>query len=133
MSFLSDAVAIPPAHIIKLAQDAPSPRVAIARAGAPLPMLAAFEATQANMMVPLFTGERADIEAEADKLGWDISGFEIIDTVGEAEAGAAAGGAVRPGGRGSRARGGGATSGISGGRGAGRRGRRLCANAGVAS
>lgn len=90
MSFLSDAVAIPPAHIIKLAQDAPSPRVAIARAGAPLPMLAAFEATQANMMVPLFTGERADIEAEADKLGWDISGFEIIDTVGEAEAGAAA-------------------------------------------
>ena len=38
---------------------------------------------------------------------------------------AAAGGAVRPGGRGSRTRGGGATSGISGGRGAGRRGRRL--------
>ena len=46
---------------------------------------------------------------------------------------AAAGGAGRPGGRGSRTRGGGATSGISGGRGAGRRGRRLCANAGVPS
>ena len=46
---------------------------------------------------------------------------------------AAAGGAVRPGGRGSRTRGGGATSGISGGRGAGRRGRRLCANAGAPS
>lgn len=90
MSFLSDAVAIPPAHIIKLAQEAPSPRVAIARAGAPLPMLAAMEATQANMMVPLFTGERADILAEADKLNWDISEFEIIDTNGEAEAGAAA-------------------------------------------
>ena len=90
MSFLSDAVAQPPAHIIKLAQDAPSPRVAIARAGAPLPMLAAMEATQANMMVPLFTGERDDILAEADKLGWDISGFEIINTTGEAEAGAAA-------------------------------------------
>lgn len=88
--FLSDAVAIPPAHIIKLAQDAPSPRVAIARAGAPLPMLAAFEATQANMMVPLFTGERDMIQAEADKLEWDISGFEIINTTGEAEAGAAA-------------------------------------------
>ncbi|SMX43484.1 phosphate acyltransferase [Octadecabacter ascidiaceicola] len=89
-SFLSDAVADAPAHIIQQAQNAPSPRVAIARAGAPLPMLAAMEATQANMMVPLFTGERADIEAEADKLGWDISGFEIIDTNGEAEAGAAA-------------------------------------------
>ncbi len=90
MSFLSNAEAQPPAHIIKLAQDAPSPRVAIARAGAPLPMLAAMEATQANMMIPLFTGERADIEAEADKLGWDISAFEIINTTGEAEAGAAA-------------------------------------------
>ena len=90
MSFLSDAVAIPPSHIITQAQAAPTPRVAIARAGAPLPMLAAMEATQANMMTPLFTGERADILAEADKLGWDISEFEIIDTNGEAEAGAAA-------------------------------------------
>jgi len=89
-SFLSDAVAIPPANIIRQAQDAPSPRVAIARAGAPLPMLAAKEATEANMMVPLFTGEKDMIEAEADKLGWDISGYEIIDTVGEVEAGMAA-------------------------------------------
>ncbi|MCF2871074.1 phosphate acetyltransferase [Octadecabacter sp. G9-8] len=90
MSFLSDAVAGPPANIIKLAQDAPSPRVAIARAGAPLPMLAAKEATEANMMIPLFTGERADILAEADKLDWDISGFEIINAEGEAASGKAA-------------------------------------------
>lgn len=89
-SFLSDAVAEAPAHIIKLAQDAPSPRVAIARAGAPLPMLAAKEATEANMMVPLFTGERQMIVDEAAKLDWDISGFEIIDAEGEVESGLAA-------------------------------------------
>ncbi|MGJ8609928.1 MAG: phosphate acyltransferase, partial [Octadecabacter sp.] len=89
-SFLSDAVAVPPASIIRQAQDAPTPRVAIARAGAPLPMLAAKEATEANMMVPLFTGEKDMIEAEADKLGWDISAYEIIGTVGEVDAGMAA-------------------------------------------
>ena len=45
---------------------------------------------------------------------------------------AAAGGADGQGKHWIRARGGGATSSISGGRGAGRRGRRLCVNAGVA-
>jgi phosphate acetyltransferase len=50
-------------------------------------MQAAFEATQAGIMVPIFVGEADDILAEAAKLDWDISGFELIDTVGEAEAG----------------------------------------------
>ena len=90
MGFLSDDAAVAPAHIIKLAQNLPSPRVAIARAGAPLPMQAAMEATEANMMVPIFTGERRMIEAEADRLGWDISGFEIIEAEGEVESGVAA-------------------------------------------
>ena len=89
-SFLSGAVAKAPAHIIFKAQNAPTPRVAIARAGAPLPMMAAMEATQANMMVPLFTGEQDMIQVEANKLGWDISPYEIINTTGEAEAGNAA-------------------------------------------
>ncbi|MEO1779384.1 MAG: phosphate acyltransferase [Pseudomonadota bacterium] len=73
-----------------MAQQAASPRVAIARAGAPLPMAAAKEATEANMMVPVFTGERHMIEDEAAKLGWDISGFEIIEAEGEAASGMAA-------------------------------------------
>ena len=73
-----------------MAQQAASPRVAIARAGAPLPMQAAKEATEANMMVPVFTGERHMIEDEAAKLGWDISGFEIIEAEGEVASGMAA-------------------------------------------
>ncbi len=89
-SFLSDAAPEAPAAIIKLAQDLPSPRVAIARAGAPLPMKAAKEAVEANMMVPVFTGERWMIEREAAKLDWDISGFEIIEAEGEVESGMAA-------------------------------------------
>ncbi len=89
-SFLSDANAVAPAHIIEMAQKAASPRVAIARAGAPLPMLAAKEATQANMMVPVFTGERHMIEDEAAKLDWDISDYEIIEADGEVASGMAA-------------------------------------------
>ncbi|MEO0670163.1 MAG: phosphate acyltransferase [Pseudomonadota bacterium] len=73
-----------------MAQQAESPRVAIARAGAPLPMQAAKEATEANMMVPVFTGERHMIEDEAARLDWDISGFEIIEAEGEVASGMAA-------------------------------------------
>lgn len=89
-AFLSDTEAAAPAGIIEMAQALPSPRVAIARAGAALPMLAAKEATEANMMVPLFTGERHMIEAEADALDWDISNFEIIEADGEVASGQAA-------------------------------------------
>lgn len=90
MSFLSDAAPQAPQHIIAQAQALPSPRIAIARAGAPLPMKAAMEATQADMMVPVFTGERHMIQDEADKLGWDIGGYEIIEAEGEIESGMAA-------------------------------------------
>jgi len=90
MTFLSNDPAEAPAHIIELAQKRPSPRVAIARAGAPLPMQAAKEAVEANMMIPLFTGERHMIEDEAAKLDWDISGFEIIEADGEVDSGMAA-------------------------------------------
>jgi phosphate acetyltransferase len=63
-----------------------APRVAIARAGASLPMLAAHEATNEGIMIPIFVGETDDIILEASKLSWDISKYKIIDTNGEAEA-----------------------------------------------
>ncbi len=86
-SFLSSQEAQAPESLIKMGQDFGSPRVAIARAGAPLPMQAAKEATEADLMIPVFVGERDMIEAEAEKLGWDISGFALHDTNGEEEAG----------------------------------------------
>lgn len=88
--FISTRDATCPGWLLDMAQKAPSPRVAIARAGAPLPMQAAHEATQANIMEPVFTGERTLIEAEAEKLNWDISQFQIIEAEGEAESGKAA-------------------------------------------
>lgn len=85
--FISDQPAVAPADIIKMGQGFGSPRVAIARANAPLPMQAAKEATEADLMIPVFIGEKDQVLAEAAKLDWDISGFAIHDTTGEEEAG----------------------------------------------
>ena len=88
--FLSTRDAICPDNLLHMAKAAKSPRVAIARAGAPLPMEAARDAAEADIMEPVFCGERAIIEAEAEKLGWDISAFDIIEAEGEEDSGKAA-------------------------------------------
>lgn len=90
--FLSTREAQVPQDLIARAQTFGAPRVAIARAGAPLPMEAAMEATNAGIMIPVFVGEADMIRAEAAKLGWDISGYALHDTTGEEEAGLTAAG-----------------------------------------
>jgi phosphate acetyltransferase len=85
--FLSQREAVAPADLIAKAQEFAAPRVAIARAGAPLPMEAAKQATEAGLMIPVFVGEADMIRAEADKLGWDISAYALHDTTGEEDAG----------------------------------------------
>ena len=61
--FLSQREAKAPQDLIARAQTFGAPRVAIARAGAPLPMEAAEEATKAGIMVPVFVGEADMIRA----------------------------------------------------------------------
>lgn len=85
--FVSTRNAVCPQNLIDLAQSFAPPRVAIARASAPLPMEAAEDATKAGIMIPVFVGEADVIRAEAAKLDWDISGYAIHDTTGEEEAG----------------------------------------------
>jgi phosphate acetyltransferase len=85
--FVSNRAAVCPQNLIDLAQGFAPPRVAIARAGAPLPMEAAEDATKAGIMIPVFVGEADAIRAEAAKLDWDISSYAIHDTTGEEEAG----------------------------------------------
>lgn len=76
-----------PEALIARAQGFAPPRVAIARASAPLPMEAAQDATRAGLMTPVFVGEADVIRAEAARLDWDISAYPLHDTTGEAEAG----------------------------------------------
>lgn len=85
--FISNREAVAPQDLIERAQRFGPPRVAIARAGAPLPMQAAEEATKVGIMTPVFVGEADMIRAEAAKLNWDISAYALHDTTGEQEAG----------------------------------------------
>lgn len=85
-AFLSQSAPDCPASLIAQAATGTAPRVAIARAGAELPMMAAKDATEAGIMTPIFVGEADAIHAEAAKLNWDISAFAVHDTTGEAEA-----------------------------------------------
>jgi len=84
--FLSNRDPICPEHLLTLAKKNKPARTAIVRAGASLPMQAAKSAVEEGIMEPVFVGEAADIRAEAKKLEWDISDYQIVDTNGEAEA-----------------------------------------------
>ena len=84
--FISGADPICPADFLARARLGKVPKVAIARAGASLPMLAAYEATNEGIMTPIFIGETEDIYLEASKLSCDISKYKIINANGEAEA-----------------------------------------------
>mgnify|MGYP001799579045 CR=1 FL=1 len=81
--FVSTREAVAPLDLIERAKRFGAPRVAIARAGSPLPMEAAEDATKAGIMIPVFVGEADMIRAEADALDWDISGYALHDTTGE--------------------------------------------------
>lgn len=58
-------------------------RVAVACADAAMPLESARAATDAGIMTPVLCGDPARIKAEADKLGWDISGFDVVAAEGE--------------------------------------------------
>ncbi len=60
-------------------------------------MLAAKDAVASGLMTPVFIGSRADITAQAARLDWDISGFDIIPADGESDAAAEAVRACRDG------------------------------------
>ncbi len=79
----------PPALLAR-AQSAPPVRTAIASAGADLPLESARLAVAAGVMDPVLVGDRNAITAAADRIDWDIGGFEIIDAADEATAGMAA-------------------------------------------
>ncbi|MBV1865952.1 MAG: phosphate acetyltransferase [Rhodobacteraceae bacterium] len=86
MSFLTEREITCPANLLALAKTGTPPKVVIARAGAKLPMAAAKQAVEAGIMEPVFVGETDLIDSEAEALAWDISRFQVVSAVGEADA-----------------------------------------------
>ena len=50
----------------------------IVNAGKPLPMLSVMDAVNENLIIPVFIGDKSEIEKCANDLKFDISNFEII-------------------------------------------------------
>ena len=84
--FLHRAAAACPADLLARAKERGTCRLLVVRAAAALPMEAAFEAVQADIVEPVLVGEPEIIKAEAEKLGWIVPDDAIIPAVGEAEA-----------------------------------------------
>ncbi len=75
-----------PPGIIERAQASEPVLMAVANAGAPLPMSSARMAAEAGFVRPILVGASDSVRREAETLEWDISEFEIVDASSEEDA-----------------------------------------------
>jgi len=76
---LSNTKAIVPENLIFLAQKTPNIPVAIVCAHHESSMESAKQASDLDLIVPIFIGKKKLIQKEADQLSWDINNYKIID------------------------------------------------------
>ena len=77
---------IPPS-LLAVADNKPPEKVGIVGAGKDVVIQSVKRAFEAELLVPVFYGDKDDISACANDLEWDISAFEIVDASDEHEAG----------------------------------------------
>jgi phosphate acetyltransferase len=53
-------------------------KAGIVNAGKPLPMISAMDAVKESLIVPIFIGDKKEIEKCANDLNWDVSNYKII-------------------------------------------------------
>ena len=75
---LSNKEIVCPNNLLNVAHKNKGVKVGIVNAGKPLPMLSAMDAVKENLIVPIFIGDKNEIEKCASDLKWDISSFEIV-------------------------------------------------------
>ena len=76
---LSNKKIICPNNLINVAKKAGVIDAAIVNAGQIFPMESVNKAVQHNLINPLFIGNKNEIKKHAEKLGWNISKYKIID------------------------------------------------------
>ena len=72
---LSDKEVICPKNLLDVARKKKEVTAGIVNAGKPLPMLSVREAVNENLIVPIFIGDKKEIEKCASDLKWDISQY----------------------------------------------------------
>jgi len=75
---LSNKEVICPKNLLDVARKKKGVTVGIVNAGKPLPMLSVMEAVNENLIVPIFIGDKKEIEKCASDLKWDISQYKLI-------------------------------------------------------
>ena len=75
---LSDKEVICPKNLLDVARKKKEVTAGIVNAGKPLPMLSVMEAVNENLIVPIFIGDKKEIEKCASDLKWDISKYKLI-------------------------------------------------------
>ena len=76
---LSNKKIICPNNLINVAKKAGVIDAAIVNAGQIFPMESVHKAVQHNLINPIFIGDKNEINKHAEKLGWNISKYKIID------------------------------------------------------
>ena len=76
---LSNKKIICPNNLINVAKKTGIIDAAIVNAGQIFPMESVHKAVQHNLINPVFIGDKSEINKHAEKLGWNISKYKIID------------------------------------------------------
>jgi len=75
---ISDKETVCPNNLLNSARKKKSVTAGIVNAGKPLPMLSVMEAVNEDLIVPIFIGDKEEIEKCANNLKFNISNYEII-------------------------------------------------------
>ncbi len=75
---LSDKEIVCPENLLNVAHKKKNVVAGIVNAGKPLPMLSVMDAVKEKLIIPIFIGDKTEIQKCADDLKFDISKFEII-------------------------------------------------------
>ena len=76
---LSNKEIVCPDKLIEIAKKKRDITAGIVNAGKPLPMHSTMEAVKENLIIPIFIGDKNEINKCAEQLKWDISKYEIIN------------------------------------------------------
>jgi len=75
---LSEKEIICPNNLLNVANNKKGVKAGIVNAGKPLPMISAMDAVKESLIVPIFIGDKKEIEKCANDLNWDVSNYKII-------------------------------------------------------
>ena len=75
---LSKKEIICPENLLKIAKEKGPVKAVIVNAVKEVAVVSAKQAVEANLIIPVFVGDKASIEKIAKEINWDISNYEII-------------------------------------------------------